>query len=321
MKRLLASTAVLALSAGAAFAADLPSSKDPILPLPLPTPTWTGFYAGLNAGATWSNTPSLNFTSAPDYILPITLPGMTASNFNYALTHTMAHTAHVATGNPLNFIGGGQVGYNWDFLGKGLFSVEADFQGLAGAGASGAYSSYFTVPNNNNNAGRSAMVLGNYKLDYLGTARGRLGYFLAPSLLVYGTAGFAYGGVTVGGSTYSVNYADHTDIRNDFHLSGIQNFGSRTRSGVAFGWTAGAGAEWMFWNNWSAKVEYLYYDLGTASLNYDAMMRVRFPAGSSGQIFYSNRSFAQVRFNGNVVRAGVNYHFNWSAAAPVVAKY
>ncbi len=321
MKKLLLSAASLALLTSAALAADLPSRKEEaLLAPPPPPPMWTGFYAGLNAGGTWSNTPSLNFTSAPDYILPVTLPGMTASNFNYALTHAMAHTAHVATGNPLNFIGGGQVGYSWDFLGKGLFSLETDFQGLAGSNRSGAYSSYLTVPNNNNNAARSAILSGNDKLDYLGTVRGRLGYFLASSLLVYGTAGFAYGGVTVSGSTYSVNYADTNEIRNDFHLGGMPNFGSKTRSGMAFGWTAGAGAEWMFWKNWSAKVEYLYYDLGTAGLNYDAMMRVRFPAGSSGQVFYSNRSYAQAHFNGNIVRAGVNYHFNWGAA-PVVAKY
>lgn len=318
MNRILLS-AFLAALANSATAADLPSRKDPFLPSPAPS-NWTGFYVGLNAGGTWSNTPTLNFTSNPDYLLPVTLPGMTAGNINYAMTHLLAHTGNVPTGNSLNFIGGGQAGYSWAFLERGLFSLEADFQGTAGSGGSnGSRSSYLAVPNNNNNAFRTALLSGGDRLDYFGTARGRLGYFLDPSLLVYGTGGFAYGGVTVNASTYSANIADHSEIRSDVHVSGLPNFSSRTRSGVVVGWTVGAGAEWMFWRNWSAKLEYLYYDLGTATQNYDTMSRIRFPAGSPGQVLYVNSSYAQARLNGNLVRTGVNYHFNLTS--PAVVKF
>jgi len=71
--------------------------------------------------------------------------------------------------------------------------------------------------------------------------------------------------------------------------------------------------------NWSAKVEYLYYDLGNVS--YSAGLLATF-----GNTFLPNTlvagvvSQSQTRFNGNIVRAGVNYHFNWGAA-PIVAKY
>ena len=71
------------------------------------------------------------------------------------------------------------------------------------------------------------------------------------------------------------------------------------------GWTAGGGVEWMFAPHWSAKVEYLYVNLsGSNSLN------------NSGYNFGYNYNPGL-----NVVRAGVNYHFNWGAPAPVVAKY
>lgn len=49
-KQLLASAAVLAISGGAAFAADLPTHKSPLAPAPAAAFTWTGCYAGLHAG-------------------------------------------------------------------------------------------------------------------------------------------------------------------------------------------------------------------------------------------------------------------------------
>jgi outer membrane immunogenic protein len=72
----------------------------------------------------------------------------------------------------------------------------------------------------------------------------------------------------------------------------------------------------MFWPNWSAKVEYLYYDLGRVA--YSA--GVRAAATNGGIPVWTHVSQATTRFNGNIVRAGVNYHFNWGAP-PVVAKY
>src|SRR5512136_2575415 len=57
MKKVALSVAALALSASGALAADLPSRKGPpvLPPPPPPPPMWTGFYVGLNAGATWTN--------------------------------------------------------------------------------------------------------------------------------------------------------------------------------------------------------------------------------------------------------------------------
>ena len=72
----------------------------------------------------------------------------------------------------------------------------------------------------------------------------------------------------------------------------------------------------MFHGNWSAKVEYLYYDLGTASAANALSAAV--PAGN---LLYGSYYQTSTHFNGQVVRVGVNYHFQWFAPATVVAKY
>ena len=75
--------------------------------------------------------------------------------------------------------------------------------------------------------------------------------------------------------------------------------------------------------NWSAKVEYLYYDLGNITYSGGVSSVIAQPGGVQpvGQLLYALASQTSTRFNGNIVRAGVNYHFNWGAPAPVVAKY
>jgi outer membrane immunogenic protein len=73
-------------------------------------------------------------------------------------------------------------------------------------------------------------------------------------------------------------------------------------SGSAFraGWTVGAGVETSFAPHWTAKLEYLYVDLGKSQL-FDVVPGLP----------------ETVNFTANIVRAGVNYSFG----GPVVAKY
>jgi outer membrane immunogenic protein len=106
------------------------------------------------------------------------------------------------------------------------------------------------------------------KNSWLGTARGRIGYAFG-RFLPYITGGGAYG-----------------DVKGS--LLGVGDF-KRTKAG----WTGGAGAEYAFMDNWSAKIEYLYVDLGKATCD----------ATCSG----SNPITAT--FKSNVVRAGLNYKF------------
>jgi Outer membrane protein beta-barrel domain len=78
---------------------------------------------------------------------------------------------------------------------------------------------------------------------------------------------------------------------------------SQTRVGYA----VGAGGEWMLSSNWSAKLEYLYYDLGSATYTTGGIANdpIGLPRDGTAAVATSSK----VRFNDNIVRVGVNYHF------------
>jgi outer membrane immunogenic protein len=130
-------------------------------------------------------------------------------------------------------------------------------------------------------------------------------------LLAYATGGLAYGGVTSGVGLLA------TELQPPAAGNLGPVFSNGAFSDTRVGWTVGGGLEWLFWPHWSAKVEYLYYELGRVS--YPIAPTVGTIIGT-GAIGFVNISQATTHFNGNIVRAGVNYHFNWGAP-PVVAKY
>jgi outer membrane immunogenic protein len=144
------------------------------------------------------------------------------------------------------------------------------------------------------------------KLDYLGTVRGRLGYLLTPAFLVYGTGGLAYANVKASTTI--------TQTNNDCALFPAACVQSATSTGGAIsqmraGWTAGAGLEWLFTRQWSAKVEYLHYDLGSVTSENGLLVTGSgtFP-GAGGPAIVNSVSSTQ--FRGDLVRAGVNFHWN-----------
>jgi outer membrane immunogenic protein len=77
-----------------------------------------------------------------------------------------------------------------------------------------------------------------------------------------------------------------------------------------FGWTVGAGIETMFASNWSAKLEYLYVDLGSISNSVVLPTTAGFPLAAN----------VTSRVTDNIIRAGINYHFS-AGPGPVVARY
>jgi outer membrane immunogenic protein len=262
-----ASLAVVAaaLFAGSAYAADLPSHKAaPVYtPPPPPVALWTGFYGGLNIGGGWidgGNTATLPYVGAAPAGAPnlFLVPGPN-------------------TGTSAGVIGGAQIGYNYQFGASFVVGVEADFQGTSIGAGSGNGLTVYPSPGGGLLLPLAGGNGGNVGLPWFGTARGRVGYLVNPTLLIYGTGGFAYGGA--------------------------DGFGYST---TVTGWTAGGGVEWMFMPNWSAKLEYLHAEFSSSDFNNGAW-------GWGGGLQSNPRL--------NLVRAGVNYHFNWGAPAPVMAKY
>ena len=278
-KKIALAAALAASFAGSALAADLPSKKAPVAAPPVMS--WTGFYVGANAGGAWSGNNSGNlqvYGGTPALsVIPV---GRKVSN-SYG-----------------GFLGGGQVGYNYQLMQSFVIGAEADIQGMAGS----AGTANFTGASSANGVTYTTIGKTSSNLQYIGTVRGRVGYLVMPTLLAYGTAGFAYGGVSsnvwlaTGGTDSS------------------GGGGSLSYSNTQAGWTAGGGLEWMFLPNWSAKAEYLYYSLsnGYASTGVTDT--------TSGSGYWGYGVGASRSYNGNIVRAGVNYHFNF-APAPVVAKY
>lgn len=300
-KSLLSATALaLVISAGTAFAADLPSRKAPpeYIPPP-PPPLWTGFYVGLNAGGTFGGDSSNSVSGGPIAVFNNSNASFNAIN---AVGSTIGGNVSNSSGG---FIGGGQVGYNFQ-TGNFVWGIEADIQGIAGSSNSSGVSA--SAPG----AGAdiwNGTVSTTKSLDYLGTVRGRVGFLITPTLLIYGTGGLAYGGANAGSSFLGTD----TLFTSQAVITGSN------QSDTLVGWTAGGGLEWMFFPNWSFKVEYLYYNLGSAHYSDGVLSNFN----DTGVLFTQGLPVSKASFNGNIVRVGVNYHFfTWPpVVAPVVAKY
>lgn len=156
-----------------------------------------------------------------------------------AAAFSVASAALATAGLPSRFdgfIGGGQVGYNYQF-GGWVAGLELDFQGVATSGGGSNLFGTVTVPPFVANPVNQIMSVSR-SLDWLGTLRGRVGYTFTPTLLIYGTGGLAYGQV---GSSTSI-------LQNISNLGGaVPPYGSFGNFNQALvGWTAGGGLEWMF---------------------------------------------------------------------------
>ena len=251
MKKIIATLLATTAITGSAMAADLPSRKAPVAPPP-PVLSWTGAYVGANIGGGWMN-------------------GGNGRVYSYNPTTLANYTwAKGGSGNA-GVVGGVQVGYNYQISPMFVVGAETDFQGSTlGGGYNGAYNAVSLDAINGNEV---AGYTGATQLNWFGTVRGRVGVVpLMPNVLVYGTGGFAYGGVQRNG-TYGNTSATQT------------------------GWTAGGGVEYAFTPAWSVKGEYLYTNL---------------MGGNQNTWFNSPTSLNNVnnRTSFNTIRAGVNYHFN-----------
>ena len=253
-KALIAGVALLALGTGAAGAADLPVKAPPAPVYAPPIFTWTGFYIGGNIGAAWAHSDWHDSLFGLDW------------------------------GNTSNarFIGGGQIGFNYQFAGSSfVIGAEADFDWAGNNGGNGV-----TVVGP---LGHGFQVVSND--TRIATLAARFGY-AADRALFYGKAGGAW----VGNDGFTV-----TDL-----ATGQSFIGSN--SNTASGWMVGAGIEYAFTNNWTAKIEYDFIGLGSRSFTLPGVV---IPA-LAGDTITSNHNVQEVKL-------GINYLFNWGG--PVVARY
>jgi outer membrane immunogenic protein len=259
------------ICAGGAAALGKPLHPIPPAPPPLPpAPAWTGSYVGVNFGYSWGHSRSdYSAISANNGFVPETTSDSVNMN---------------------GVIGGGQVGYNYQFSPNYVAGIEADFQG------SGERGSGNPLVCMNPLACDFGNINDNYteKLEWFGTVRGRLGVLATPNVLVYGTGGFAYG---------ELHRNDNYNYSFTFFCSSGSTPNctpqSNSMSAIKPGWTAGAGMEMKLWGNWSGRVEYLYMQLaGLGTSNFVLT------SGNPSPIFLTTTSH---NFTDNILRVGLNY--------------
>ena len=247
---------------------------------PVAAYNWTGWYAGLNAGYSWSNN-SITTTATDGAgtgfgITPQSTALTAASNYNIPTSRQ-------------GFIGGGQVGYNYQ-MGTFLAGLETDIQGISSRNNGG--NAFNSVPFGG--ARQNVSATSSMRINYLGTLRGRLGIIVQPSTVVYATGGLAYGGVSA--------QTQETAVANN--VPDPPAFGAGSISTTRVGYTIGGGAEMFLNAKWSIKAEYIYYDLGSASYSLSPLVQA-----DLGTPVTNTNATSSTRFNGSIARAGVNYHF------------
>ena len=222
------------------------------------------------APALAADLPARPYTKAPAYTAPEAVYNWTGFYIGGHLGGAFAGDNSIQ-GSDARFVGGVQGGADYQFAPNWVVGVEAQYSWLPGNNKGGVLFPGGTLVTANN--------------DALGSATGRLGYTWGPALL-YAKGGYAWRennniGVSVAGAP-----------------AGFATTGNRRD-----GYTVGAGLEYMFAPNWSAKAEYQYYNFGTTTFTGG-------PAPIVG---------ARFRDDEHTVKVGVNYRFGWGG--PVAARY
>lgn len=247
------------LVAGSAFAEEPPASEGS---------TWSGFYGGLHFGYGWN---------AEESQLETLLYGEPMSLESQDLEEVPAEYDIDASG----VLGGAQVGFNYQ-LDRFVLGLESDFAftDMEGDTTESGSATSGGPPVTSNFLSRRSQ-----SLKWFSTHRGRVGFLPAERLLLFATGGLAVG-----------RHEDSMSLAFD-SIGGTTFAGSETSTRV--GWTVGGGVEYRFCTNWSAKLEYLYFDLGESAMR---GLDVVFP----NQPFQTRSDFEH---EAHIARIGVNYRF------------
>jgi outer membrane immunogenic protein len=271
-KLLLISTALVAVAAaGSANAADLPVKAPMVAPPSDCHCEWTGWYLGGNAGGSIGVDDNASAMSGFPLAAPFTNPFLSSTD------------KRAMPGG----LFGVQGGFNWHLNPVVVVGVEADWQwtnesttmSVTGADQFPAVATFSYTAQE--------------KIKSLATARARLGW-AHNDYLWYVTGGAAWASID---SNFTLTSSfPPTTFASPFNASFNT---SRT------GWTIGGGVETCFLNYgphnyWSAKLEYLFVDLGTINT---LLTTPTTPAGTFATFAASDR------FRDHIMRVGLNYHF------------
>jgi opacity protein-like surface antigen len=258
-KAALAGASLLALGcASNGFAADI------AVPLPV-APAWAGFYAGATAGGAWASFDPRTVAINNTY-------------FGTAANVAAVDAAGMQSINPRSFIGGLEVGYNWQW-GNLVAGLEADLQSLRLEGRAingGPYPTPLA-------AADKFAITTSINSNWLFTARPRLGYAVN-NWLFYVTGGLA---LTSQSATLMFN--------DGLPPSGGTEAGTFVTTRL--GGVVGGGFEMALSDRWSVKGEYLHADFGQTTVNGSV-------SRTPSQILSHNADL-----NENIARLGINYHF------------
>jgi outer membrane immunogenic protein len=292
MKKLATAITAVALIGTPAFAQ---------APPPAPVYNWTGWYAGVNAGASFGSVKT-DFNGAPIFANGAQI----TSGFGFSDREY-----------PDGFIGGGQIGYNWQYSPLIVVGLEADFQGalekvtnnfgpqvvdfandkISECGILAGFTTPCTATGSNTT-----------QIDWFGTVRARIGYVWGNGeVMSYLTGGLAYGEVKINGTNTVSGEAICGPCESELSFSRTQTFG---HSQINTGWVVGYGTEGhlpLMPGNWTWKVESLWMDLGTvdATSVTTASSKLSFFPGflTGGQVTTHSH------FTDGILRGGLNYKF------------
>jgi outer membrane immunogenic protein len=250
-----------------ASAAEL--APPPLLP-PVPHYSWTGFYLGVNGGGARGS-----------------------ESFSGTQTTLLGPASFSGSPNSSGGLAGGQIGFNYQCPEHAVVGLELDADW---AHITGSSSGCATFTGGFFNGFPFGCATNNFTLNGFETVRARVGYAWNDVILLYGTGGWAWSNLAVKSTTTCFFLACPGAT---FPFTG----GTSSASNTFSGWTAGAGVEWGFSQNWSARLEYLHLEFENAQTQYANTITTPIGSVSTTNSITSTRGI-------NVVRVGVNYLFN-----------
>ena len=230
-----------------AAAADLrPVTKAPPAALP-PALNWSGFYVGVGLGGRWAENDWTTTCLQPVTFNPTCTPASSAFPLQFA-------TANPTTFDPSGFRVSGYLGYNWQ-IGTWVLGLEGDFAWADTEQTRRGIPGTFLAANL---AALTDTATVNDKWD--ASIRGRVGFLVAPSALIYATGGITWLEKEVSATCTAPFFPVGWCVANNF----------QTASKTLTGWTVGAGVEWMFLPNWILRAEYRYSEYDSTSFQFFA---------------------------------------------------